>query len=122
MPKYPDPRSKTTRLVLVPKPEWEVEIRAFKEICARNGISISEELYQRGVETFLRDHNWPPGNSQTTINGYTPQQKPIVLCACGQPAMRTVHFAHKPSRKVCLDCFGNIRRKEKDPFSWRKIK
>jgi len=68
--KPPNPKSKTCSLIVRAKPEWEIEIRAFKEICARNGIQYSEELMRRGVRPFLQEHNWPPGNSQTVLPSY----------------------------------------------------
>jgi hypothetical protein len=78
MTKKGNPKSKTLRLSLIPKPEWETEVRAFKEICARNGIEMSRELYERAVKSFLRDHNWPPGNSQTTLPVFSEKNQTYV--------------------------------------------
>lgn len=49
------------------KPEEEEEIKAFKEICARNGIQV-RNIMMSAVRKFLREHNWPPGNSQTVLS------------------------------------------------------
>lgn len=69
MPRWPDREAKTLRLVLSPKPGQEEKIRAFKELIRRNGLKIGDILFER-VEEFLKEHNWPPGNSQTVINTF----------------------------------------------------
>lgn len=78
MPTTPKPDAKTKRLVLIPKPGQEIKITAFKEICARNGLEISKILFEK-VEQFLKEHNWPPGNSQTVLEVY-PKQPPAPKC------------------------------------------
>ena len=66
MTRYADYKSKTIRLVLIPKPGEEEKIRAFKQLASRNGLKISRILFEK-VEEFLKEHNWPPGNSQTVM-------------------------------------------------------
>lgn len=78
MPTVAKPDAKTKRLVLIPKPGQEIKITAFKEICARNGIQISDVLFEK-VEAFLKEHNWPPGNSQTLL-GVFPQEAAAPKC------------------------------------------
>lgn len=74
MPRPANSKSKTTRVTLIAKPNQEVRVRAFKEICARNGISMSDILMEK-VDAFLRAHNWPPGNSQTLMQVFLEPSK-----------------------------------------------
>lgn len=71
MTRHADPKAKTQRLILNAKPEQEHKIRAFRELCARNQLSISDILFEK-VEQFLKEHNWPPGNSQTILPIFQP--------------------------------------------------
>jgi len=66
MTRKPDPRSKVARVVLDAKLGQEPQIRAFKEICYRDGLDASDELFQL-IHGWLKGHNWPPGNPQTQI-------------------------------------------------------
>ena len=120
MPRPPKPSS--IQLIIRAKPEWEVEFRAFKELCARNGIQYSQEIYERAIRPFLRDHNWPPGNSQTVLNGFVP---PIVtVCEtknCNAEAIYELHFPHKPTRKVCPSCLKEQKRKKRR-VGWRRLR
>lgn len=80
MVRPPDPKSKIVRVFLTAKPGEEPKVRAFKEICARNGIKVRTVLMEK-VDSFLREHNYPPGNSQTLIKGYLePQKKGLRKC------------------------------------------
>ena len=80
MPRPPNPKSKTSQYVMGIKTEWETEFRAMKEICARNGLKLNEEIYERAVRSFLRDHDWPPGNSQTVLPSFGVQTKITQQC------------------------------------------
>lgn len=75
MPRLAKPDAKTLRLTLIPKPHQEIKIRAFKELVARNELEISEVLFEK-VEEFLKEHNWPPGNSQLPLTKFTRVQIP----------------------------------------------
>ena len=75
MPRYPDRESKTIRLVVSPRPGEEVKVRAFKELISRNDLRISDILFEK-VEEFLKEHNWPPGNSQTIITSFAENEEP----------------------------------------------
>jgi len=109
IPKPPNPKSKTLRLVLIPKNGQDDKIRAFKEICARNNKEISDILFEK-VEEFLRKHNWPPGNSQTIL---VPKQ--LLKCGlcneCFKHVWRVKYLSGKiiPSCKVCIE-----KKREKD--------
>jgi len=70
VPRPPLSTSKTTRLVLVPKPGEEAKIKAFKEICARDGYRVSDEL-SKLIDEWLIKHNYPPGNPQLPLTKFT---------------------------------------------------
>lgn len=90
MPTFAKPKAKTKQIVAKPRPEWEIEFVAFKEICARNGLSMSEEIYERAIKKFLEEHHWPPGNSQTLLEIYDGgHEESTVMCeieCCGEEA------------------------------------
>jgi hypothetical protein len=86
MTKAPDPKAKIARLVLVAKPGQEKVIQAFKEVCRKDGLEVSKELHTL-VQSWLRAHNYPPGNPQRDIRDYdkppsreTAKTAPKVLC------------------------------------------
>lgn len=101
MPTTPKPDAKTKRLVLIPKPGQEIKITAFKEICARNSIQISDVLFEK-VEEFLKKHNWPPGNSQTLLQVF-PQEAAAPKCdmCTAEAAARLVYIKTGKSYPVC---------------------
>ncbi len=66
MGRPPNHNAKTARITFIPKPSQEEKARAFKEICARDGLTASEELYVK-IEEWLVEHNYPPGNPQTLL-------------------------------------------------------
>lgn len=80
MPRPPNPHAKSNRIVLKGNQEREVKIRAFKEICARNGLDMSKIVYEYAVERLLKEHNWPPGNSQTILASFGVQTKITQQC------------------------------------------
>jgi len=69
VPRPPLSTGKTTRLVLVPRPGEEAKIKAFKEICARDGYRVSEEL-SKLIDGWLIKHNYPPGNPQLPLTKF----------------------------------------------------
>ena len=96
MPTHPNPHSKTNNIVLKGNQEREIKIRAFKEICARNGLDMSEILYEYAVERLLIEHNWPPGNSQTVLASFGVQTK--ITQQCEYPGCKEV---------ACFECVPN---------------
>ena len=106
MPTVAKPNAPTKQIVAKPKPEWVTEFKAFKEICARNGLSMSQEIYERAIKVFLRDHHWPPGNSQTLLAVFEekntiPKQE---FCeVCSEPAMYrcTTIFSINSVKMLC---------------------
>ena len=107
MPRKPNPKSQTPRITICGKPHQEVQIRAAKEIAARNGIDLSDEMFNRGVLSFLRAHNWPPGNSQTVLPVFGVDGKKICgMEGCGKETDVLYHclFISGLQAWVCKDC------------------
>lgn len=108
--------SKTFQLILKPRPEWEMEIRAFKELCARNGLSMSEELYERGIKTFLHEHNWPPGNSQTLLPKFgLTDKKRCFRCEGEFESLIKVLYKSGRTLSTCRTCLE--KEQKKGPYS-----
>lgn len=78
--RQPNYKSKTNRLVLTGRDEERERINAFKELCARNNLKVRDILMEK-VDSFLRQHNWPPGNSQTIITAFSEQTKITQECS-----------------------------------------
>ena len=118
MPTVAKPNAPTKQIVAKPKPEWIPEFTAFKEICARNQLSMSEEIYERAIKVFLRDHHWPPGNSQTLLEVFEEKNtipKLIVCEVCGEAAVYrcTTIFSINTVKDLCQShTFQFVRRKE----------
>jgi hypothetical protein len=111
MPRKPDAKSRSP-LVLRVKPEWEIQVRAFKELCGRNGIEYSKELFERGVLGFLRDHNWPPGNSQTRMKDFVQTQlKECFFCKKPNKVLFRVEYISGLIAPTCRDCLDEKKRK-----------
>jgi len=111
MPKIPNPKAKTLRLVLIPKENQEMKIRAFKEICARNGFKISDVLFER-VESFLREHNWPPGNSQTLLSSFGAERS-LTCFRCKKKfrSLIRVEYISGLEAQTCRDCLETDKRR-----------
>jgi hypothetical protein len=101
MTKHADPGAKTLQLICRPKPGQEDKFRAFKEICVRNNLQVTDQLFIFGVEAFLRKHHWPPGNSQTLLAKF---QAPVMAHCwfCKKPAEHQVR--HRKSGKIYTAC------------------
>jgi hypothetical protein len=111
MPRKPDPKSRSP-LVLRVKPDWEIQVQAFKEICARNGVEYSQELFQRGVLGFLKDHNWPPGNSQTTMKAFVNMaSKECFFCKKPSKVLLRVEYISGLIAPTCRDCLDEKKKK-----------
>jgi len=107
MPRPPKLQPKSNRIVLIPKPDQEEMLRGFREIHARNGLSMSDTLFAC-VEAFLKKHNWPPGQSQTQLVdafGEELYDKPQML-----PRWKTCHYSQKTLQKQLFYCFCNLPR------------
>jgi len=110
MPGRPNPKSKTPQIIVRCRPEWETEFRAMKEICARSGLKLNEEIYERAVKSFLKDHNWPPGNSQTLLERFG-SELTLVCVYCGKGGFKTLRKVTTPGGEmsVCLSCFKDLK-------------
>lgn len=104
MPRPPNPNAKFIRIVMDGKPEEEGEIKAFKEICARNGIKV-RDVMMPAVRDFLRKHNWPPGNSQTVLEAFG-AKKQMECWRCHEilPHLNLVEFISGITKPVCKKC------------------
>ena len=106
-----DPKTKTLRLVLVGKEGQEEKIRAFRDIVARNNLCISTILFEK-VENFLREHHWPPGNSQTIITSFSGEPKVMQSCQhpnCSRQANHEVWAENGWHGFLCESCFARDR-------------
>jgi len=104
VPRPPDPDAKVSRIILDGKPEEEEEIKAFKQICARNQIQM-REVMMKAVRKFLQKHNWPPGNSQTVLEVFG--AKKLMECwSCHQMVehLNLVEFISGITKPVCKKC------------------
>lgn len=115
MPRRPDPNSKTAQIIFKANDETEeIKIRALKEICARNNIDIRDVFLPR-VDSFLREHHWPPGSSQTLLVTYGGIIK--ALCTrCHRSYQDTelvpVEFISGMHGNICKEC---LRKDEEGP-------
>jgi hypothetical protein len=86
MPRPPNPNAKTNQVLIKARDQNEVvKVGAFKELCARNGLAMNDVLMDKITE-FLRQHNWPPGNSQTLLQAFGPELR--VVCMRCQKSFR----------------------------------
>jgi hypothetical protein len=110
-----DEKSKTFQIIMKPRPEWEREVRAFKEIHKRNNFSISETIMEKAVRVFLREHHWPetPGHSQFQITEFTGDaQKKLVCERCGAEGVSRLYeavFISGKQLKECEECFKRAK-------------
>ena len=76
MTRPPNPETRTLQLNFKPKPGWEPSFKAFKEVCARDSLEMSEEFFHF-LTDWLKHHNWPPGNPQRSITEYQDKSTPV---------------------------------------------
>ena len=67
----------------------EEKIRAFKELHARNFDLELNSTIMEAINTFLKKHNWPPGNSQTVMEVFcNPKRADAQQCSiCEETAI-----------------------------------
>jgi hypothetical protein len=81
MPRQPDIKNKTNRLVFIPLSKDDERISTeFKALCNQDGVTI-HDLLMEGIEHIFKVHHWPPGNPQLTLTNY--QMKPSATSKCG---------------------------------------
>jgi len=95
MPRPPNPKAKTSQLIFKAPLGGEEKLNAFKMLHARNGLSMSDTLWE-SVEDFLRMHHWPPGNSQTVLDDVN---NPLQL-----PKWKTCSYSNKKYSKGEIYC------------------
>lgn len=105
MTRQPNPKSKTATVILKANNEDEAKrIRGLKEICVRNGLEIRKVILN-GIDKFLKEHNWPPGNSQTLLQVFG--EKPRLICfKCREEfyTLNHVEFISGKTARVCDTC------------------
>jgi len=99
VPRKPDPGTDEQQAYIRGKNEEEKKkIKAVKEICARNNIEVRDVL-MIGIDKFLRDHHWPPGNSQTVLPVFDVKPAlPQLMCGlafCNKPAEYMMFKGHE---------------------------
>ena len=104
MPRPPKLDS-TDQLIFQAKTEQDrIIIKAFKEICWRNGLFYKNEIKRLIHDQFLvKEHRWPPGNSQTVLKSFT--EDSLEMCSfCHSRAVGSVkHIATDKVYSVCED-------------------
>ena len=97
MPRQPDIKNKTNRLVFIPisKDDERISIE-FKSLCNQDDVTI-HDLLMEGIEYIFKVHHWPPGNPQLTLTNY--QMKPAATSKCGFSGYGT------KGKLLRLDCF-----------------
>ena len=123
MPRPPLSTGKTTRLVLVPRPGEEAKIKAFKEICARDGYRVSDEL-SKLIDEWLIKHNYPPGNPQLPLTRFT-SDSGVQIPTGSRPTIFKVVLGSQPIRVTERD-LQQIREQwhkmlDSSKQSWRRI-
>jgi hypothetical protein len=112
MPKPPDVDSKTNRLVMIGKDDQEVYVKAFKELCARNNLKVSDIIFEKAVLPFLREHNWPPGNSQTTMKSFVNMpSRECFFCKKPSKVLFRVEYISGLIVPTCRDCLDEKKKK-----------
>lgn len=109
MTRSPDPKSKTINIQVHGKSGEAEKIRAFKELHTRNGLKIRDTI-MAAVDKFLKDHNWPPGNSQTLLFA----DKPLKECwRCHKkfPHLVKVRYISGKEASSCPACVERDRDK-----------
>ena len=106
MPRPPNPKSKFPQLIIkASNIEQEKKIRGAKEIVARNHLTMIDIL-----EPFLKEHRWPPGNSQTLLETFG--SKPTLICVyCGKGGFKTLRKVMTPGGEmsVCKSCYEDLK-------------
>ena len=102
MTRQPNPKSKTATLILRGNNEDEdTRIRALKEICVRNNLQIRKVLLDK-INLFLREHNWPPGNSQTLL--FQESLKKCGKCKQEVKHLSLVEYVSSSREWLCDNC------------------
>lgn len=105
VPRNPDPNTKNQQAYVRGNTEEEKElIKAAKQICARNKDLNMRDVLMKGIKKFLRDHNWPPGNSQTMLASF--DVKPVLpQLMCGiSGCNRRVEYKNFREHEVVYRC------------------
>lgn len=107
MPRRPNPKSKTPRIVIEAKTEDELnKLRGLREVFSREEPGeMRRELWQ-AIDHVLAKHNWPPGNPQIQMTKFT--QPRLVEKTCEHPSCQNVaqwiDFPKPPGKPKVYSC------------------
>ena len=87
MPRQPNPKSDEQIIVRAKNEAERQKIKAFKEVCVLDGLAQKSEILSL-LELFLRQHNYPPGNPQTSLQSFGVQTK--ITQECEYPNCREI--------------------------------
>ena len=104
MPRKPNPNAEPQMIYRAKTEEEKIKLKAFKEICARNGIEM-RDVTAAGIDRFLREHNWPPGNSQTLLQVFGVEGKKFCgFCGAETDKLYDCLFISGLRKLVCEHC------------------
>jgi len=110
MTRQANPKSKTATIIVKANNEDEAtRIRALKEICVRNNLEIRKVILAK-IDRFLKEHHWPPGNSQTVLEVFDVKAR-VSTPICG------IHGCSKPATDELFHELMKVYRCRKHKFS-----
>jgi hypothetical protein len=121
MPRQPDIKNKTNRLVYIPTNPAETKMSTdAKTLCLQDGITIRDFLSEC-LELGFKVHHWPPGNPQLQLIRFQESALDAPRCKCGKAAV--THGLHIPNGReidCCKKCFSEVpQRYDVKLWSWR---
>ena len=120
MPRQPDLKNKTNRLVYVPSDCSENKLAMdAKALCIQDGITI-RDLLSEALTLVFKVHHWPPGNPQLTLQtSLELSEKVRVRCKCGSLAVKHgVFISSGKEFDFCVKCFSVLPQRH-DPKVWK---
>ena len=122
MPRPPKTDSNKYLLFQARNQEEEVWIKAFKEICIRNNKTLREEGLRLVHDYFLvKEHRWPPGNSQTLLESFpiVTVEEPSSCAWCDHEAEAEIEYI--PSGQVYPVCAEHLEQ-SRGESKWKETK
>ena len=107
MPRPPDPKSKIPQIIIKAKNvEQEKKVRGAKEIVARNHDLTMIDI----LDPFLKQHHWPPGNSQTLLETFGSELS-LICVYCGKGGFKSLRKVTTPggTMSVCPSCYEDLK-------------
>jgi hypothetical protein len=120
VPRQPDLKNKSNRLVYVPLDTSEIKLsHDVKALCVQDGITIRDFLSE-AITLAFKVHHWPPGNPQLTLECSLQKTLVRAKCKCGKEAVsHGLHISSQKEVDVCKKCFSEIiGRYDKKLWNW----